>query len=34
MEPRRGRTDISHGCIHLNTPDARRFYDFSGSATR
>ncbi|KUJ40580.1 L,D-transpeptidase [Streptomyces sp. NPDC093228] len=24
-----GRADISHGCIHLNTPDARRFYDFS-----
>ncbi|MGW9022738.1 L,D-transpeptidase [Streptomyces sp. NPDC055722] len=24
-----GRADISHGCIHLSTADARRFYDFS-----
>ncbi|MFJ8359862.1 L,D-transpeptidase [Streptomyces sp. NPDC093984] len=24
-----GRTDISHGCIHLSTADAHRFYDFS-----
>ncbi|MEU6317424.1 L,D-transpeptidase [Streptomyces sp. NPDC047009] len=24
-----GRADTSHGCIHLSTADARRFYDFS-----
>jgi lipoprotein-anchoring transpeptidase ErfK/SrfK len=24
-----GRADISHGCIHLSTADAHRFYDFS-----
>ena len=24
-----GRVDSSHGCIHLSTADARRFYDFS-----
>ncbi|GED90377.1 L,D-transpeptidase [Streptomyces sp. 6-11-2] len=24
-----GRTDTSHGCIHLNTAAAHRFYDFS-----
>ncbi|MED7822896.1 L,D-transpeptidase [Streptomyces chiangmaiensis] len=24
-----GRIDISHGCIHLNTADAQRFYAFS-----
>ncbi|MQY40420.1 L,D-transpeptidase 4 [Streptomyces sp. RB17] len=24
-----GRADSSHGCIHLSTADAHRFYDFS-----
>jgi lipoprotein-anchoring transpeptidase ErfK/SrfK len=24
-----GKVDSSHGCIHLSTQDARRFYDFS-----
>lgn len=24
-----GRTDTSHGCIHLSTAGAHRFYDFS-----
>ncbi|MFD8396513.1 L,D-transpeptidase [Streptomyces sp. NPDC059680] len=24
-----GRADSSHGCVHLNTRDTRRFYDFS-----
>ncbi|MFF4866065.1 L,D-transpeptidase [Streptomyces sp. NPDC001231] len=24
-----GRADTSHGCIHLSTADAHRFYDFS-----
>lgn len=24
-----GRADSSHGCIHLSTEDAHRFYDFS-----
>src|SRR2546421_12410294 len=24
-----GTVDISHGCIHLSTANARRFYDFS-----
>ncbi|WP_067139302.1 L,D-transpeptidase [Microtetraspora malaysiensis] len=28
-DPAIGQVDSSHGCIHLSTEDARRFYDFS-----